>query len=152
MKLRPILGLTLGLTAAVVQAAQPPGEILLRNLSADSVIRFEQPVIIRANNSSEVVTASREGLTCRLRVKHAETYDRVIPRGYEARVAEAFHHGMAAPGVIVSQVTLALVSRTLESIVCSMPRNSREPRVRDFLEASRGRVALVSPATPVEIS
>jgi hypothetical protein len=149
-----ILAILFGLSAAAALGATPPGDVLLRNLSADSVIRFDQPVVVRANNSSEIVTArgSGSGLTCRLRVKHAESYDRVIPKGYEARVSEVYHHGMSAPGMIASQVTLELHSRSLESIVCSMPKNSREPRVGDFVEAARGALALVAPAAPVEIS
>lgn len=138
--------------AILVSSGHALADRPLRNMSAGSVLRFETPVVIHANNLTGVLSRkATHGLSCFIRARQEAPYDRVIPKGLELKVIGADQHALSSPKMVATFTTVLLASESLQDVLCTPVKASADPRLSEFVQALRGVISVDEAAPMHEI-
>lgn|GEM_PF-3797918 len=141
-----------GALAALVTSIGVQADPMLSNLNSGAVLRTKAPIVIRANNVLEPLSSEgSRSLNCFLRMKHAESYDRVVPQDREFLVTDVRRGAVSAKGYVASYTTVFLASGSVDSILCSREKNPADPSLEEFSRAIGKVLTLDISGRPAEV-
>lgn len=126
------LGCAFSTAAAAATAANSPQKPL-HLLSAGTQLVAHQSILIPANSSQIMLSNSASpGSVCRLRLKEAKPFDRVLPENRALIVSGTSRAGFSTSRRIAMSTYVQLNSRSMDDFVCVSDHGSHEMTMGEF--------------------
>jgi hypothetical protein len=138
--------------AELTSWAESTPSLPLHNLNAGTKLVAKQPIVIPANaNQITLSSGAVPGSICKLRVKEAKPFDRVLPEDHALTVSGTSRSGFSSSRRLSLSTYVRFDSHAVDDLVCVADRGSHEMTLNEFSKVLAGEFAIQPSNHPATI-